>query len=306
MINNSKISNPIYAEILNYGLIKKKNLKIISKQTRDAKMLIFQDKISNIIFLQKYLRKIDYYKSLKDANKSKKDSSKKNSYTKTLKGTIESTRLDDTNRRLLQFNHLMKNKDVLDFGTGWGFFLSKLKNARSVNAVEIRKNCISFIKKNFKKIEIKKNLNSFTQKFDVITMFHVLEHIPFQVNTLRILKNKLKKNGKIIIEVPHAKDFLLGIDPLDEFKNFTLWSEHLILHTEKSLEKVLKYSGFKKIKIIYFQRYGLANHMGWIIKRKPGGHEYFKHAFSTRDNDEYIQKLISNRKTDTLIAIASN
>ena len=70
MINNFKISNPIYIELLKHDLIKKKNLKVISKQTRDAKMLIFQDKISNIIFLQKYLRKIDYYKSLKDANKS--------------------------------------------------------------------------------------------------------------------------------------------------------------------------------------------------------------------------------------------
>ena len=41
MINNFKISNPIYIELLKHGLIKKKNLKVISKQTRDAKMLIF-------------------------------------------------------------------------------------------------------------------------------------------------------------------------------------------------------------------------------------------------------------------------
>ena len=48
----------------------------------------------------------------------------------------------------------------------------------------------------------------------------MFSNIFLQVNTLRILRNKLKKNGKIILEVPHAKDFLLGIDRLDEFKKF--------------------------------------------------------------------------------------
>lgn len=59
-------------------------------------------------------------------------------------------------------------------------------------------------------------------------MFHVLEHIPHQLETLKILRKKLKKNGKIIIEVPHSEDFLLEFDELIEFKHFTFWSEHLI------------------------------------------------------------------------------
>ena len=70
-------------------------------------------------------------------------------------------------------------------------------------------------------------------------MFHVLEHIPYQIDTLKILKSKLKKGGKIIIEVPHAEDFLILQEELKEFKNFTFWSEHLILHTYKSLKSIL-------------------------------------------------------------------
>ena len=79
-------------------------------------------------------------------------------------------------------------------------------------------------------------------------MFHVLEHIPFQNETLKILKSKLKRKVKIIIEVPHAEDFLILQDELKEFKNFTFWSEHLILHTQKSLRKILTKSGFRNIK----------------------------------------------------------
>jgi len=61
--------------------------------------------------------------------------------------------------------------------------------------------------------------------------------------------NTKKKNGKIIVEVPHANDFLLELDELKEFKKFSFWSEYLILHTYLSLKKVLRQAGFKNIKV---------------------------------------------------------
>jgi len=90
------------------------------------------------------------------------------------------------------------------------------------------------------------------------------------------LKSKLNKNGKIIIEVPHAEDFLILQDELKEFKNFIFWSEHLILHTYNSLKTILFKSGFKKINIQYYQRHNFANHLGWFLKKKPGGHDFYK------------------------------
>ena len=95
------------------------------------------------------------------------------------------------------------------------------------------------------------------------------------------IKSKLKNKGKIIIEVPHAEDFLILQNELKEFKNFTFWSEHLILHTYKSLETVLLNSGFKKIKINFFQRYNFSNHLGWFLRRKPGGHEIYNKIIIT-------------------------
>ena len=52
------------------------------------------------------------------------------------------------------YNTFCKNKEVLDFGCGWGGFLSNIKKAKSYSAVELRKECISYIKKNKKKIKI--------------------------------------------------------------------------------------------------------------------------------------------------------
>jgi len=136
-------------------------------------------------------------------------------------------------------------------------------------------------------------------------MFHVLEHIPYQVETLKILKSKLAVNGKIIIEVPSAQDFLLSFKKFEDYKKFIFWSGHLILHTENSLRKVLKASGFKKISINYYQRHNFSNHLGWFVERRPGGHNFFEEISDKEINQNYENYLIRNKKTDTLIAVAS-
>ena len=304
IISQKKFTNPIYYELLKYKLIKKKNLRIINKDTRDIKNLnVIQDINSKIIFLKKKVTDDKYYTIYNEDKKIK--NIKKNSYTRIKnKNTIVSASLNDDLRRFFTFKKYLKNKIVLDFGCGWGGFLSKIKNAKKIYGVELRKSCLSLIKKRFKIINITNNLQKIPEKVDLITMFHVLEHMPYQLKILKDIKNKLKKNGKIIIEVPHANDFLLQFAELKSFRDFTFWSEHLILHTKKSLEKILKIAGFKKIKIQYFQRYDFNNHIGWFVKNIPGGHDFYKNLGDFEINQQYKNFLIKKEKTDTLIAIA--
>ena len=223
---------------------------------------------------------------------------------KTMNGSIKTPIVDDDFRRASQFKKILKNKNILDFGCGYGDFLMNLKNYKSLSGVELRKDCINHIRRKFNKINISNDIDSLNKKFDVITMFHVLEHLPHQVDILKDLKSKLNKKGKIIIEVPHAEDFLILQDELDEFRNFVFWKEHLILHTVKSLKKIILKAGFKKIKIQYYQRYNLANHLGWFVKKKPGGHVFYKDKVSEQLNKSYSENLKRLGQTDTLIAIA--
>ena len=301
------MKNPIFDELIKLKLISKLNLITLSNKTREKKIKVIKDLKTKIIFLEKYITTTDYYSSLKDRVDNKKVTDKSNekiSNIKTFSGNIELPRIDNDNRRAVQFNKILKNKDILDFGCSWGSFLKKVKNYKSLSGVELRKECINFIKNNIKKINISDNVNSFDRKFDIITMFHVLEHIPYQVETLKILKSKLKNKGKIIIEVPHAEDFLILQEELKEFKNFTFWSEHLILHTHKSLKSILLKSGFKNVNIQYYQRYNFSNHLGWFLKRKPGGHSFYKEIISDSLNSSYCENLKKLGQTDTLIAIA--
>ena len=301
------MKNPIIDEFKKLKLIHKSNLIKLSNKTRDKKIKVFKDVKSKIIFVEKYATTNNYYSSVKYADDARKKNNKlsiKIRKVKTLSGNISTPIIEDDYRRVKQFENMIKNKDILDFGCGWGGFLRNLKNYKSLNGVELRKENINFIRRNIKKINISNNINSFEKNFDIITMFHVLEHIPFQIETLKILKSKLKRKGKIIIEVPHAEDFLILQDELKEFKNFTFWSEHLILHTFNSLKTVLQKSGFKKIKIQYFQRYNFSNHLGWFLQRKPGGHNFYKKIVNENLNKSYCNNLIRLGQTDTLIAVA--
>lgn len=300
------MKNPIFDELIKLKLISKLNLITLSNRTRDKKIKVIKDLKTKIIFLEKYITTDKYYSLLKYNDDDRKFSqiNKKITNVKTSSGNIKTPLIEDDYRRAVQFKKNLKNKDILDFGCGWGGFLKNVKNYKSLSGIELRNECINHIQKNIKKIEISNNINSFDKKFDIITMFHVLEHIPYQIKTLKLLKSKLKDKGKIIIEVPHAEDFLILQEELKEFKNFTFWSEHLILHTYKSLKSILLKAGFKSVNIQYYQRYNFSNHLGWFLKRKPGGHNFYKEIISDNLNSSYCENLKKLGQTDTLIAIA--
>ncbi len=116
----------------------------------------------------------------------------------------------------------------------------------------------------------------------------------------------MEKGGTIIIEVPHARDFLLDALRIRSFIDFTLWSEHLVLHTRESLTAVVRAAGFTNECVTGFQRYGLSNHLYWLRHGKPGGHEQFA-RFSRPDLDvSYATMLKDIDQTDSLICIAES
>jgi 2-polyprenyl-3-methyl-5-hydroxy-6-metoxy-1,4-benzoquinol methylase len=139
----------------------------------------------------------------------------------------------------------------------------------------------------------------------VVTLFHVLEHLAEPVEVLREIRSCMKPYGRLILEVPHACDFLHQTLECEAFKNFTFWSEHLVLHTAQSLRQTIQLAGFSSITVRGFQRYGLENHLHWLVKKQPGGHDVWGHLSSAKLNEEYACMLQSIGQTDTLLAFAA-
>ena len=289
------ISNPIFKELIKLKLVKKSRLKIIFKETRDKKIRVLQDEFSKIIFLEK------------DVNSRKKYQEKSTSnYKNILRYIKKKNFLDDDKKRFHLFKSFIKNKDILDYGCGFGGFLYLAKRlAKSCEGFELMKICQNFIKKRkFLKMNLKKS-DLTNKKFDSIFLFHVFEHLSNPIDELIFLRKILKKNGKLIIEVPHALDLLIKCPDLVSFKKFTFWSEHLILHTKNSLKRFLIRSGFKKIRFINHQRYNFENHLNWFVNNKPNGHTnpLFKVDKKTKKN--YEKYLFSNNSSDTLVLVAN-
>jgi SAM-dependent methyltransferase len=211
---------------------------------------------------------------------------------------------EDDSRRKNQFLSLISNKKWMDVGTGAGGVLDLLDPyADQVVAVEPQQRALEALKK--------ENYDAYSDiadvpfdDLDVVTLFHVFEHLTDPLDLLKTAYGKLKTGGKIIVEVPHANDFLFSFLDLEEFKKFTFWSEHLVLHNRTSLGAFLNMAGFKNTVINGFQRYNLANHLHWLKEKGPSGHIKWSMLASDQLDSAYSNMLEKADMTDTLIAIA--
>ena len=292
------ITNPVFNDLKKVGLIEHNNLRIIKDSLRNGKSAVLLDTHNKFIFLEKYLVNDNFYKRSFDIKTPKATS----------KLFVNKTNiLNDYSRYFNLFKKIIKNKSILDYGCGYGqFLLLCSKITKNLNGVELSEASTKFIKKQNPNINIESKINKFENKFDIITLFHTLHYLPNQIETLVELKKNLTKKGKIIIEVPCANDILISKYDLKTFKQFTFCRESLIWHTPKSLSLFLKKAGFNNIKIIKTQRHNLNNHLGWILKDKPGGHVFFKDFVKNKKTlSTYDDHLIKNNLNDTLIVTAN-
>ena len=141
-----------------------------------------------------------------------------------------------------------------------------------------------------------------TGKFDVITAFHVLEHLENPLTYLAEMKKHLVPSGMLLLEVPNADDALLKLYQSSAFADFTYWHCHVYLYTNATLAELAKQAGFKVVFIEQVQRYPLANHLHWLAKGKPGGHHVWTYLQDDALDKAYGDKLAGLGMADTIIA----
>lgn len=159
-----------------------------------------------------------------------------------------------------------KKGSLLDFGCGTGWFLEEAKKHYEVMGVEYSDTLRNWLKKklnisSFKKIQ---NIN---KRFDLITAFDVIEHVPSPIEFLKELKKKIKKNGIILIYTPNIDS--LGFSYLKEKNNLLCPPHHLFYFNKKSFEFLCKKVNMKIIETQYRgldigDIYGLMNRNGNI------------------------------------------
>lgn len=205
---------------------------------------------------------------------------------------------EDDNRRFRFLKDITKGKKVLDFGCGYGGFLKYTKDiADEVYGIEIEEAAREFcMKQGINIISMEDN-----RKFDVITMFHVIEHLLNPLEIVQQLKERLNEGGIMIIETPNSNDALLTLYKSKAFSNFTYWGCHVYLYNEKNLIELGKQAGLRVKFAKQIQRYSLVNHLYWLSQEKPGGHKIWEQLNDEKMNELYAEKLDKLGVCDTVI-----
>lgn len=143
---------------------------------------------------------------------------------------------------LLQNSFSRPEKNILDIGAGTGDFLKTCKdNGWNVFGTEPDLNARNIATK--KGVVLKEKLSNISPvKFEIITLWHVLEHVKNLEEYITTLKSLLKKNGNLIIAVPNFKSY-----DAKYYKQF--WAaydvpRHLWHFSQSGIEKLFKELGF--------------------------------------------------------------
>ena len=180
-------------------------------------------------------------------------SNKKNDFISKLYQVVRSFSIK---RKYKLISKLISSKKILDIGSGTGEFLSYMKIKRfDTYGVEIAKKARELSIKNHG-LFVKDSLSSLKEKnFDIITMWHVLEHVYDLDGYMKKIKSLLNDKGIVIIAVPNHKCF----DQKFYGKHWAGWDVplHLWHFDKESMLKLSKKYGFEisSIHPLYFDSF---------------------------------------------------
>ncbi|HIA64479.1 TPA: class I SAM-dependent methyltransferase [Candidatus Poribacteria bacterium] len=153
---------------------------------------------------------------------------------------------------------------ILDLGCGMGTFLYLAKKKGwETFGVDLSQDGIGFARENY-------NLNVFcgdvfemdfpSHYFDVITLYHVLEHIPEPNPLLEELHRILKpKRGCLVVEVPNGESLQIRIQ--GENWPYVHPADHLYYFSVYTLANLLKKHRFNRVEVGKPKRVGRRNGM---------------------------------------------
>lgn len=114
-------------------------------------------------------------------------------------------------RRLKRVLRHRKSGKLLDVGAGIGQFLSLAGRYFEVTGTEVSPVAVGIAKERY---DVSLHLGqleacALSETFDVITLFHVFEHVPFPGKTLAYLQSLLAPGGMLFIAVPNDVESIL-------------------------------------------------------------------------------------------------
>lgn len=146
----------------------------------------------------------------------------------------------------LLLSYYQKENSVLDIGAGTGDFIEYLSGQGwSVSGAEPSSKARDLAKS--KGLDLKNDIAEFDTSFDIITMWHVLEHVYHLEDQISWLKEHLTKNGTLFIAVPN-------FESTDAHQYKSDWAaydvpRHLYHFSKKAVKLLFEENGFQLVDV---------------------------------------------------------
>ncbi len=152
-------------------------------------------------------------------------------------------------QKLIHIKSYKPEGKLMDLGCGLGYFLDGVVKDNTFDAVgvDVSDDAVEYVKKKFGyQVKNESELDSFEREsFDVITQWHVLEHVHTLNERMQQLKQLLKKDGYLFIAVPNSNSW--DAKHYHEFWDGYDVPRHLYHFNQKSFNLLMQKHGFKVV-----------------------------------------------------------
>lgn len=178
-------------------------------------------------------------------------------------------RLDDCRLEKYIVDILPEKKDsrILEIGCGYGQKLKALKDMgfSEVRGIDVDGGAVRYCQQNGLAViqdDVNKYCERTDEKYDIIIMSHVLEHIQKEeiIPTLSNIKNRLVEKGSFLLMVPNAQSNTGCYWAYEDFTHSTLFTSGSVFYT-------LRMAGFSVVEFIDVDGLGESVGLIWIIKK---------------------------------------
>jgi SAM-dependent methyltransferase len=210
---------------------------------------------------------------------------------------------DALQRIELHVNRPVTEGKILDFGSGWGFFLAAARERSWLTyGLEPLAACSIYSRAKFGLNVITDTLREATfpsDFFDAITSFQVFEHLPYPNQDIQVLHKSLRKDGIILIEVPNFETWTMRLLKSGH-RHFV--QDHLNFFSRETLSQFLANHGFQVVDSYYPKRWMSSRHLlgFWFSKYLPA---FVANNLRNRSRDSILRDITFGINLGDIVAV---
>jgi SAM-dependent methyltransferase len=152
---------------------------------------------------------------------------------------------------LIKRHHPAETGRLLDIGCGYGFFLKKMaQDGWQVEGIEVSPTGRTYAEN---ELELRihtgplENISLPTNRFDAVTLFYVIEHVPKPKQLLLEVYRILKPGGLLLLRWPHSAPVVKVMGPFSKRYDVFHTPYHLYDFNPGNMKQMLRQAGFRAI-----------------------------------------------------------